>query len=254
MAFCATYDACVLHPAVLRDLLVRLAGTGLFRATWSDDILGEMVASVLKRRPDLTPTQLERTRELMHEALPGSLVEGYRDLIEGLELPDLDDRGPSHRGAGGRAAGAAAVCLRCLGPTGTIRVAEISSGASSTVTIGNFSIGTALVRWRAVRPGKHGGRRADSGGAGGLAQRGREAREDLVCDETGVAAAQQPRTGNLRTPLDGPWLRPRLECGCQCCPHTLRVVASGSAGSELGIGRRLDRSGASGVQHPGAKR
>ena len=92
MAFCATYDACVLHPAVLRDLLVRLAGTGLFRATWSDDILGEMVASVLKRRPDLTPTQLERTCELMYEAVPGSLIEGYRDLIEGLELPDPDDR------------------------------------------------------------------------------------------------------------------------------------------------------------------
>ena len=85
MAFCATYDACVLHPAVLRDLLVRLAGTGLFRATWSDDILGEMVASVLKRRPDLTPAQLERTCELMYEAMPGS-------LIEGLEPPDPNDR------------------------------------------------------------------------------------------------------------------------------------------------------------------
>ena len=32
MSFTATYDACVLHPAGLRDLLVRLAGTGLFRA------------------------------------------------------------------------------------------------------------------------------------------------------------------------------------------------------------------------------
>ena len=92
MAFCATYDACVLHPAVLRDLLVRLASTGLFRATWSDDILEEMVASVLRRRPHLTAARLERTRKLMCEAVPGSLVEGYRDLIEGLELPDPDDR------------------------------------------------------------------------------------------------------------------------------------------------------------------
>ena len=32
MAFGATYDACVLHSAALRDFLVRLAGTGLFRA------------------------------------------------------------------------------------------------------------------------------------------------------------------------------------------------------------------------------
>ena len=32
MAFGATYDAGVLHSAALRDFLVRLAGTGLFRA------------------------------------------------------------------------------------------------------------------------------------------------------------------------------------------------------------------------------
>jgi len=44
MSFTAVYDACVLHPAGLRDLLVRLAGTGLFRAKWSNDILDEMVA------------------------------------------------------------------------------------------------------------------------------------------------------------------------------------------------------------------
>ncbi|MDB9517240.1 hypothetical protein PN466_09795 [Roseofilum reptotaenium CS-1145] len=33
--FTALYDACVLYPAPLRDLLVSLAGTGLFRARWS---------------------------------------------------------------------------------------------------------------------------------------------------------------------------------------------------------------------------
>lgn len=58
MAFTVVYDACVLHPASLRDLLVRLAATDLFRARWSNHILDEMVASVLRRRPDLTSTQL----------------------------------------------------------------------------------------------------------------------------------------------------------------------------------------------------
>lgn len=51
MAFDATYDACVLHPAGLRDLLIRLATTGMFRAHWSDHILDEMVRSILRRRP-----------------------------------------------------------------------------------------------------------------------------------------------------------------------------------------------------------
>ena len=92
MAFGATYDACVVHPAALRDLLVRLAGTGLFRASWSEDILDEMVASVLKHRPDLVPAQLDRTRQLMCDAVPGCLTTGYRSLIEGLELPDPEDR------------------------------------------------------------------------------------------------------------------------------------------------------------------
>lgn len=71
MAFDATYDACVLHPAGLRDLLVRLATTGMFRAHWSADILDEMVRSVLRRRPDLTEAQLARTRQLMCDASPG---------------------------------------------------------------------------------------------------------------------------------------------------------------------------------------
>lgn len=92
MAFTATYDACVLHPAGLRDLLVRLGMTGLYRAVWSDLILDEMVRSILRRRDDLTVDQLDRTRELMCAAVPDCLVTGYEDLIEGLDLPDQDDR------------------------------------------------------------------------------------------------------------------------------------------------------------------
>lgn len=92
MSFDATYDACVLHPAGLRDLLVRLAMTRLYRAHWSDDILDEMVASVLNRRPDLDEAKLERTRRFMCQAVPDSVTTGYRDLIEGLNLPDPDDR------------------------------------------------------------------------------------------------------------------------------------------------------------------
>ena len=92
MSFTATYDACVLHPAGLRDLLVRLAMTGLFRATWSDDILNEMVASICRRRPDLNSAELERKRKLMCDAVPDCLTTGYHSLLGVLSLPDPDDR------------------------------------------------------------------------------------------------------------------------------------------------------------------
>jgi hypothetical protein len=92
VAFTALYDASVLHPAALRDLLVRLALTGLFRARWSDQILDEMVRSILRRRPDLDRTRLARTRDLMCDAVPDCLVTGYEPLIGGLALPDPDDR------------------------------------------------------------------------------------------------------------------------------------------------------------------
>ena len=46
VAFTAVYDASVLHPAGLRDLLIRLAQTGMFRARWSEQILDEVIRSI----------------------------------------------------------------------------------------------------------------------------------------------------------------------------------------------------------------
>ena len=57
-------DACVLHPAPLRDLFIRVARAGLVRARWTDAILDECFRSILRRRPELQ-TPLRRTRELM---------------------------------------------------------------------------------------------------------------------------------------------------------------------------------------------
>ena len=41
MAFTVVYDACVLYPAPLRDLLLRFAETGVVRACWTDEIRDE---------------------------------------------------------------------------------------------------------------------------------------------------------------------------------------------------------------------
>ncbi|MBL9088563.1 MAG: PIN domain-containing protein [Planctomycetia bacterium] len=92
MPLTVLYDACVLHPAPLRDLLVRIAATGVVRARWTEQILDECFESILRVRPDLNAEALRRTRELMTEAVPDCLVRGYEDLVGGLKLPDADDR------------------------------------------------------------------------------------------------------------------------------------------------------------------
>ena len=90
--FTVVYDACVLYPAPLRDLLMRLALTDLYRARWSDQIYQEWMTAVLRNRPDLSREQLERTRSLMNAHVRDALVNGHQPLIPALELPDPDDR------------------------------------------------------------------------------------------------------------------------------------------------------------------
>ena len=91
-ALIAFYDANVLYPAELRNFLMHLALTGLFRAKWSAGVHEEWISNLLKYRPDLTREKLERTRQLMDKATLDALVEGYEDLIPTLSLPDANDR------------------------------------------------------------------------------------------------------------------------------------------------------------------
>jgi predicted nucleic acid-binding protein len=90
----ALYDACVLHDSLVRDLLIRVATKRSLnvRARWSQQILDEMVQSILERRPDIDPRGLDRTRQLMCDAVPDCLVSEYETLTEGIHLPDPDDR------------------------------------------------------------------------------------------------------------------------------------------------------------------
>lgn len=90
--FTAVYDACVLYPAPLRDFLMWLALSGRFRARWSATIHDEWTRNLLANRTDLTRDQLDRTVTLMDAAVPDATVTGYEPLIEGLKLPDPDDR------------------------------------------------------------------------------------------------------------------------------------------------------------------
>jgi predicted nucleic acid-binding protein len=89
--FSVIYDACVLYPAPLRDLLMQLALTDLFKARWTDQIHEEWIEALL-RRDKYERKILEHTRELMDASVRDAKMFGYEGLIETLVLPDPDDR------------------------------------------------------------------------------------------------------------------------------------------------------------------
>lgn len=90
--FTVVYDACVLYPASLRDLLIRLGQTGLFRARWTQRIVDEALKSLGAARKDLDPARLGRTGELINASIRDCLVTGHEALAESVTLPDEDDR------------------------------------------------------------------------------------------------------------------------------------------------------------------
>ncbi|WP_067969817.1 PIN domain-containing protein [Nocardiopsis trehalosi] len=92
MASVALYDANVLYPSTLRDLVIRVAQAGLVRAKWSNRILDEVFDNLRRNRPELPDESLERTRALMLAAVRDALVTGHEPLIDAMRLPDPDDR------------------------------------------------------------------------------------------------------------------------------------------------------------------
>lgn len=88
----AVLDACVLYPAPIRDLLLHLASAGLYTPKWTALIHQEWIRSLLLNRPDLTPAQLQRTKDAMNGAFPAAEVTQFESLLVMLDLPDPDDR------------------------------------------------------------------------------------------------------------------------------------------------------------------
>lgn len=86
------YDSCVLYPAPLRDLLMRLALTDLFRAKWTDEIHEEWISNLLINRSDIKRKHLEKTKDMMNMHVRDCIVDEYQGLIESLSLPDQNDR------------------------------------------------------------------------------------------------------------------------------------------------------------------
>jgi predicted nucleic acid-binding protein len=92
MSFVVVYDASVLFPTTLRDLLLRVAQSSLVQAKWTEEILDEMFAALRRQRPDLDFGRLSRTRALMATAVRDWKITGYESLTESIKLPDANDR------------------------------------------------------------------------------------------------------------------------------------------------------------------
>jgi predicted nucleic acid-binding protein len=88
----ALLDANVLYPAPLRDILLQIAVEDLFQPKWTEKIHEEWIEALLRNEPHRARKDLERTRMLMENSVVDALVDGYEALMEGLTLPDPNDR------------------------------------------------------------------------------------------------------------------------------------------------------------------
>lgn len=85
------YDACVLYPFHLRNLLVELAVEGLIAARWTDTIHDEWIRN-LSKQARISRARLIATRDLMKTVLPQADVRNSESIVPALTLPDKNDR------------------------------------------------------------------------------------------------------------------------------------------------------------------
>lgn len=89
--FVMLLDANVMYPFRTRDVLFTFAQQGLFRARFTDQIIDEWTRSLIRNKPDLEESVMEQA-SAVREVFQECFVTGYRPLIDGLVLPDPDDR------------------------------------------------------------------------------------------------------------------------------------------------------------------
>ena len=89
--FTVVFDACVLYPALLRNVLLQLAATELFRARWTEAIHDEWMRSLRDDKPDISADKINSLRQMIDGSVPDCIVTGYEPLMKGLALPDAND-------------------------------------------------------------------------------------------------------------------------------------------------------------------
>ncbi len=86
------FDACVLYPFHLRNIVVQIAVDRLVDARWTDEIHDEWIRNLVTDVPGIPIERLQITRKLMNDALPDATVTGYQAHLGAITLPDPDDR------------------------------------------------------------------------------------------------------------------------------------------------------------------
>lgn len=74
MSFIVMYDACVLYPNTVRDLLIRIHQVGLVQAKWTEKILDEMSEALTRTKPGIDLEKTQKLRKLMVSAVRDRFV------------------------------------------------------------------------------------------------------------------------------------------------------------------------------------
>jgi hypothetical protein len=74
MTFTVLYDANILYPNTLRDLLIRIAQSGTVQAKWTNGMLDEMTAALRRNRPTASEFNMATRKGSGYQAaaVPGS--------------------------------------------------------------------------------------------------------------------------------------------------------------------------------------
>ncbi len=96
-------DACVLYPNLVREVVLRIAGAGLFRPAWSPRVLAEWRIAVVRDGGLAAESTINTAVARMAAGFPGANVAPDPEVEQALELPDPAD---THVLAGAIAAGA----------------------------------------------------------------------------------------------------------------------------------------------------
>ena len=86
----AVLDACVLYPSVLREILIGVAGQGLYSPLWSARILGEWQRATVKLGPEAAAIAAGEIASL-RAAWPEAEIPPNAELEARLWLPDPAD-------------------------------------------------------------------------------------------------------------------------------------------------------------------
>lgn len=88
--FTVVLDANVLYSYTVRDAVMWLSLTDLFRVRWSEHIHREWIGALERKGHDRA--KLERIRAQMELHHTDALVTHYEPLIQSVSLPDPDER------------------------------------------------------------------------------------------------------------------------------------------------------------------